>query len=601
MKPRSPYCHRIFSAMGALCLASLPCSSSLAGSDIGLVVKSSLLEKATQEVLRTLSQDQPAFEKSFPPRKFQMKNLKATGMGELALSLATGALGLDTPKDLKLELGIQNPKISVKPKVSEIQFRKVNYDDLEIEFNITLADLNVTVPKIELKEQNILAKRKKNRNKVLSQNNVCNPRLNENRFYKSGIYADLINLKLSPNQKSRNSELTFKIAAKLRIHPSQNQNQIVVIEVENDAQKALTDHYRLTLGKALFPDIQLEINGKCYPLDTDQLNKILQEDLETLKDQIVAASVKIVLENGINSANESLKKIRFQPKYSFQLPKNPTNLKQNEPSSFDQILNQLENLQYSIGVDHLEDRNSDEFGAIFSDSISIRKNHSSLIQPLIQIENDFNSYVGKDTSDLILSVSKENLETKLSLIQSMKVLEKSVLIKGITIDDNGFKVHKVNNDTLAIVTHLKIDLNRMEGFKNWLGSKWEKLFGSTNGVIRLPIQINLTYNFKSIGEQSNRNLELKLWIYNQFSKTQFGEASNLDKASGLIRNQILEKIAEFQKQFTDQKLEIKTSEIEEKMGLSPYWIKVTQKGDVNFGFGLKSIRRFIPESKNSLK
>lgn len=604
-----------------------------ANSDLGLVVRDSLIEKAAAQLISANTDKNGVLSRKLKTVDEEIEDLDLIKLPDLAKTYGTNFFGIDDKKDFDLTLRYFDAQFSVKPKVADVTFEKVFRDRAEVSFTVELDDVSILIPKLWIKEHGFS-------NQYSSEEPQCLKEMKKHPFFKDRVYGEIRNIRLNEVKSKRDAPpLRVKVVAEVDFAAGPKKKQIKIKSTEHNVNEVIGKHYALDFSKINLPPMKLEVNGNCFDIDQKPIEDWIRQDLEKIKVLLIKSIMNGLVTGGVKDANKLLAKFRFSPEVEINRGRDPItqlhdfmpialagsyDLRTNKPihprdattvapnfrnmpmpkpkeekplDAFKKILDSFFMLRYSIGLHHLDDHSKSEFAAFITEALSINGHTGSPENPEIKIPN-FGAMQETQSGDFVLAISTGMLKDKFSIIQRIRLLEKQFFPKGIQLSNKGVELHRLNDKTLSVVANTVIDLSDMEGFGPWLGNVIEHipLIAKTKGVLNIPIQINITPMIAQ-SKSGTKYLRAQLEMSPNYDMTSFGGRSNVSDATGIVEHFVRGELDDLRKTINSTQSFVPISEVERLSGFTPEWIKLSPQGDIWMGASLKSIKTLLPNLK----
>lgn len=605
-----------------------------AHSDLGVVIRDRLIEKAAAQLIAASTDRYGNFARKLKPIDEKIDDIDLSKLPDIAKIYGTNFFGIDDQKDFDLKLRYFDAQFSVKPKLADVSFEKMSTDRAELSFTVQLDDVSILIPKLWIKEE-------KFSNQYSGESPKCFQNIRRHPFFRDRVYGEVRGLKLFEADPKRNPAppLQIKVVAEVDLGANPKKSQIKIKSTRHNVDKIVDKHYELTFSKINLPPMKMEINGECFDIDQKPIEDWIRSDLEKIKVLLINSIMKALVTGGVKNANALLAQIRFRPEvaisnddplnrlYEFkpittrkiELDRYQTNYPTRDATSvnaryprefrqanereekpidaFKKILDSFFLLRYTIGLHHLDWHSKSEFAAYITEALNINGHASDPELPEITIPN-FENMPDTREGDFVIAISTGMLKDKFSIIQRIRLLEKKVFPKGITLSSKGVELHRLNSNTLALVANTVIDLGAMDGFGPWLGNAIENIpfISKTGGVLYIPIQINVTPMITQ-SASGVKFLKAKLEMSSNYDMTAFGNRSNVSDATGIVEHFVRKKLDDLRHEINSQPAMVAISEVEKLSGFTPEWIKLSPQGDIWFGGSLKNINTLLPNFK----
>jgi len=543
----------LLTAFSALTLGR---AADVSSGSVSLEVRTSVLTKAVEQGIREAGGMDGKISKDLPTITNEISGLDLTNAPEVLQVYGSALFGISISDPLKLGLQIRRPNVTLRIKLESAQFAPGSRSgSAKLKFRLAVDSFSLRVPELRIKEVNLTPP-------TPIQEGSCNAGLPVQNFYQDRAWVQLNGISLRP--KNRNAASTFYITGSVNITPNGDGAQLQLASLTTNIEQASRDRYALRVEKVTVPPVRIKIDGECFDVPTDGVDRFIRSQLDTLKENTLKALSRLIVEQGLGKANLLLTRIKIPTAYEMNPP--ATRVVTGPGAIWSDFLAMRLKIAFS-GIEVASpDRVRLGFGA-----------------PLRNAPDDS----AADLSDLRLVAGADFISEQLNLIEQAKILERRVLPTGITLDNQGIELKTANARTMALVVGLNINLRRLDGIPARLGSYYERLVGRTGGILRLKLQVNCTPVI--VPDSTGGKLALHLGMRQDYMGTSFGDRSNLDDASALVRRLLIRKLDEISQKVALTRMSLPLAGLQQKSGLILRTIRFGT--DDNIAIGLDLIGR----------
>ncbi|MFZ4712694.1 MAG: hypothetical protein ACOYL6_03190 [Bacteriovoracaceae bacterium] len=486
--------------------------------------------------------------------KEQIKNEKFQPVIDIIQELT--ALDLGQPFNFTIASTMGAAKAFVDSKNVKLNMLEANKNSFILSLSTSLTGIELAVPKLSICE-----------------GKACT---------KKNLRVDIggITIKQIPGT-------SLNVAAKIKISIKEGIATAQVYDLITNLGKKSEPHIDVNFASLKIPPVSISINDQETTMDTSKIRELVLEYKTDIANQIILQAANIMKNDVEGIINGFLKGKNFSTKvggtyqrkyepfdltykptpidntyahHHYPISKNPTPVvPAPSPSTQQQLVSELEAMVNSAdfgfqvskiaALNNRLDLSFNPFFAINGSDIVIPFDigygpYLRELSPLIYSSAPKDYSVAIGISEAFINAIVSTPEESLDMINAVLSLNPS--FKGITIDYPGVKLHILNGRVYAVV-NLHVNLDKVttesawEGFQKWLAGISE-VFHETHGHMRFPLEIALTPAI--ISQNGEKFLQLKPTspITGTSLNNTFGYYSNLGKATGAVKDKIINTI-----------------------------------------------------------
>jgi hypothetical protein len=210
---------------------------------------------------------------------------------------------------------------------------------------------------------------------------------------------------------------------------------------------------------------------------------------------------------------------------------------------------------------------------------------------------DEGSFPVQKPDQLRIVVNRSFFESKVKLLEIFRFERERLLPQGIVLGARGIDVNGRSGNQFSIVAHVEIHLKSLKGLTGTAAALVEKVAGNTDGIFRLPLQVDLRPEVMEIGTE--RFLRLYLAMDENFVKNSFGDRSNLAAASTLLADKIKEKLHEAALKMKANPIDVDLAPLESKAPIKVSRVVFSDQGSLAIDVELVSFRGVIKKKSKA--
>lgn len=491
------------------------------------------------------------FEKVIHELPIQAKNLNFSNAPEIVRVYGQHLFGFNFNEHNELDIQIKNAHIKTNAKIENISFDSTNENSLAT-LELDLDQLKINIDEVWVKELNVT-------NLKPNKSNLCGKKFKgDEDYFTKKLWAKASNVSV----ESKKQIQSIKVTAKIFIQNTKDGIKIKLVSLDNNLSQKINSLYKMKIQTIKLAPIFVKVDNECFPVDTSKVKPFLDSKLQDIKESVFEAAQSWIAEDAVIKVNELISKLKIPNSYKYEKDNSAELLKANTyilPSdntatildsryqslnhiesnqSENELLNMFYKFSYEIGFNQFHSNSKNSLEIDLEETIQL--NRKSLKQDNQArftwniIPEDLIPKFKPDllTQDIDVALSPDYFVNKLKWIESIQLIRKKFIPEGIKLNLNDIQWKSKSEEYLKIAIPVVIDLNKMKGIGPKLGKYVEKIFGNTNGILKLPIQLNLRLKHQNTPE---KQLNLILAIHRNFKMDEFGRTSNTDEAAQLIQ------------------------------------------------------------------
>lgn len=204
----------------------------------------------------------------------------------------------------------------------------------------------------------------------------------------------------------------------------------------------------------------------------------------------------------------------------------------------------------------------------------------------------------QQASQLRLILNRSFFESKADLVAALIAERESLLPKGIRLGQQGIEVLGTGGNRVSLVAHIEVELAAIEGWMGTAASLIEKYTGKTDGIYRIPLQLDLVPQIETV--LNTRRLMLYFAVRENLDETEFGHESNLKDASRL-RDIVVSQLKAAAEKLKKRPLMVDLSPLESQSPFRLERFEITERGALVIDLGLEGTREWFQKAKDRKK
>ncbi len=499
--------------------------------DLVLQVKENLIKNKVNQVLTDLSDDQEGqIHLQIPSKVIQLKPVSLSELPESVSIYANGLFGLNLENALKMTVSYSTPSAKVKSEIKDLNFKVLNPNKMKVTLNLDINSLKIKIPSIKVSETNIV----RNAEYVPGK---CS----QNKKLAKELWAKA-SLSVLPKYKKTKA---IELKADLFVIKDGDMLKVEFNSLKSNLDSILNSYYNIRIYNLTLPEMFIVKDGDCYPLGTEELENYLTKMITSKISEVITSVHQKLIKEGVTKANESFRKIEFPTSKDINLyssdiysidynddrdyknnfgqvptpidntyvyipkPVYPKYLITNKDGVFanseflKKVFDRVPDINYNISINNFLSIDPNYFGLTLNETMTIdgHTEDNRTYRKKLNTEN-----IKNIKSDFSLSISETVINEKLDLLNNLKVLEKK-LPQGFSFYQEKVTTRILENK-IYIYSSLKINLNLVDTTVLKAVKYWERVFGSHNGVVYLPVLIKMIPIFDKI----NKKLTVKVFL-----------------------------------------------------------------------------------------
>ncbi len=199
---------------------------------------------------------------------------------------------------------------------------------------------------------------------------------------------------------------------------------------------------------------------------------------------------------------------------------------------------------------------------------------------------------------LRLVLNRSFFESKAELVAALKNEQVNLLPKGIRLGAQGLEVLGTGGNRVSLVAHVEVELAALDGLVGTAAGLIERFAGNTDGIYRIPVQLDLIPQIETVLKM--RRLTLSLAVRENLDATEFGHASNLKDAS-FLKSVVVSKLKEAAEKIKKRPVVIDLAPLESKTPFRLERFELTDQGALVIDLGLQGTREWFQQAKDRKK
>lgn len=187
-------------------------------------------------------------------------------------------------------------------------------------------------------------------------------------------------------------------------------------------------------------------------------------------------------------------------------------------------------------------------------------------------------------------------ESKVDLVSSLRAEQSVLLPVGVRLGTKGLDIHSRDGNRLSITAPMEISLHEMPGIKGVAASLIEKFAGNTDGIYRIPFQIDLT---PEIIEAPERVLRLRVTLFHNLLENEFSQKSNLSDGAKVIVKIVERKVQEAARKLSEHPIDVPLALLESKAPLKLDRIVFSERGSLAIDLQILGFRDILQTKRKA--
>ncbi len=393
--------------------------------------------------------------------------------------------------------------------------------------------------------------------------------------------------------------------------------QLRALSVRHNVASVVNSSYRLD-AQLQVPPVIVFLEGECYPDPTGgkAINELFQGMLDSIKQQVVKGVSETITQTALKEATKAFAKLkipvekevvaytreydvleipqivnlpvstyvapryRIPPVASAEVP--PKAGPKNSKLPKDLIWNINERLLLGgLGANA-----QGGLGLELGDQLTLNARTEAAVQPASE-----GAFPTQESHQLRIVFNRSFFASKVNLVESLRAEQRRMLPAGIVLAEKGIDVRPNSGSRISVVPHVEVHLKQLPGIAGLAASLIERFAGNTDGIYRVPLQLDLRPEVIAIG--GDRFLRLHLAVYENLIENQFGDRSNLDDANRLIYKLVKKKLLEAAAKIKANPIDIDLGPLEAKAPLKLDRVVFSDRGSLAVDLQILGIRGLI--------
>ena len=570
---------------------------------------------------------------------------------EVIRTYGSGLFGLDFDKPFRVPLHLAPLAIVGDMRVKEIKFIEPKGSDgkrLKVAVRIDIPKVEVRAPEVWAYEDGLTPAQEKSGN-ACGRTSSGNAALD--RFAGNHIWARVFDARVSKNAKiPRGADDVIHVTGLFGVTLDERAGsggklKIEPLKIRHDIPRVLIPYYHLAIGDTgdpakdaatnrrrrplQVPKVRIKVDGECFDGDSSGVEALFRSLLPDLKVEIVKGVAGDITKAAMDEAMKALtaldlpagKEFEFRAKNPFEVPApriEPTRIDHTyvhhdsllttlaraskidpgAPPKSDPapLLGVLYELNARLGADSLRVGKDGALEIALEDSLRVNGRDQKGVADFAPGELPPQS---KDAIRVLLN--RSFFEAKTDLIESLRAEQTALLPKEIALGKEGIELRPRAAGMLSLVAHVEVKLKALSGLKQaiyWL----EKLAGNSEGILRIPAQVDLVPSIA--GASADRKLVLKAVLNTNIERNAFGQTAELGKLYPkitewipAIKRKVQEKIDEAAAKLNDKPIEISLAPLESKSPLKVERVLFTSGGSLVVDVSAPRLPEFVKDAK----
>ena len=416
--------------------------------------------------------------------------------------------------------------------------------------------------------------------------------------------------------------------------------KLAPIAVSHDVERVLNEHYQLKADIVLPPIYWLQDDpsrpGKsvCKKADMSSIQALFHSMLDDIKKVVTSSVNQTLIDTAMDASKDAFTDLQIpveqnfseeRPQIKFQGPENrmavdATRAERSEsenwtasalstqksddaqtPVANKTILPKFLwkfNEEIALGSLGAAPSPGNELRLELGDRTTLDEKTEAIIQPAPE-----GKFPKQSPEALRVIINREFFASKMKLVSSLRDEQAKLLPPGIVLDETGIRVNAVAGGRLSFTAPIDIHLKDVVK-QSWIGGLLEKIettTGGTDGVYRIPVQVNLVPQI--IGTGASRVLRLQFTLREDLFETEFGDRSNLNEASKIFLNELtkhrflLPKLKELAETVRSHPVDLNLADIEAKAPIHLDRITLNDQGSLAVDVSVSDFRGWMANNK----